>query len=151
MSVSASIDIELAWRKEIVISKVRLIEKLLDFGWTFNDNGQGSYLPIDDKEDFNWQRENISPESLMLILKEKEKCDELIGVAMTWEKTGIGGEFLLMSNGVISINLSINRKLFNADIVNTKIMDVNWYLTRLLPVFNQEDIKVESFSYQECV
>lgn len=135
----------------MVISKVRLIENLANFGWTFNDNGQVSYLPIGDKDDFNWQREDIVPEDLMMILKEKEKCGEPIGVAMTWKNTDIGGEFLLMNNGEILISLSINRKLLNTGIVNVKNTDVNWYLTRLLPVFNQEDLKVESFSYQECV
>ncbi|MBU2699479.1 hypothetical protein Ga0466249_000558 [Sporomusaceae bacterium BoRhaA] len=46
MSVSASIDIRFGGRKDILISKVQLIKQLLEYGWTFNDCGKVSDLPI---------------------------------------------------------------------------------------------------------
>lgn len=151
LSVSSSIDVQLSYHKEIKISKVRLINELVNFGWTFNDNGQVSYLPIGDKDEFAWQRDNISIESLMRILQKKQELDEIIGIAMTWKNTNIGGAFLFINNGKINISLSINRKLLNDGIINTKSTDVTWYLQRLLPVFNQGDLMVESFSYYEHV
>lgn len=143
MSVSASIDIRLGNRKDVPISKTQLIKQLLDFGWTLNDCGEVSYLPIGDEDRFDWQRENISTESLMVTLGEKEKRGELIGVAMTWKDTGIGGAFLLMENGEVSVCLTNNRKSLEG------ITDVNWYLAKLLPAFSQNNLIVESFSYEE--
>jgi hypothetical protein len=92
MAVSASIDIRLG-NQDVPISKSQLIKQLLDFGWTLNDCGKVSYLPIGDEDRFDWQREEISIESLMAILDEKEKHGETIGVAMTWQNSCIGGSF----------------------------------------------------------
>jgi hypothetical protein len=152
MSISASIDIQFARRKEMKISKVMLVKRLLEYGWTFRHNGYASYLPIGDNDDFNFQREAFNKESidaLMMVIKKKEELDEPIVVSMTWERTNVGGELLLIRNGEISINLSINRKLLDTGIEKTKNTDVNWYLMRLLPVFNCEELMIESFSYSE--
>ena len=64
----------------VTASKVTIIQKLLDFGWTFNDYGKVSYLPIGDEDNFNWHIDDISVEKLMMILKEKEKRNEIIGI-----------------------------------------------------------------------
>lgn len=60
MSASASIDIRLGNRKDVPMSKVQLIKLLLGFGWTLNDCGEVSYLPVGDEERFDWQRESKS-------------------------------------------------------------------------------------------
>ncbi|GMA97769.1 hypothetical protein [Pelosinus sp. IPA-1] len=147
MSISASIDIKLAFRDSQTISKVALIQSLLDFGWTFKDCGNMTYLPIGDEDKFDWKTENISVESLMVLLNEKEKRDEQIGVAMTWKDSGIGGDVLLMKNGEISVSLTINRRV----IIDSDITDVNWYLVKLLPALNDNNLIVESFSYEEHI
>lgn len=148
MSISSSIDIYLVNNNKTIISPIILIEKFLNFGWTLNDCGKATYLPIGDDGNYDWQSESISKDSLMAILDEKEKLGEVIGISMTWENTNIGGSFLFLKNGEISISLIINRKSLGG-MNNT---DVSWYLTRIMPVFNQDDgILIESFSYEEYV
>lgn len=151
MSVSASIDIKLIQRQTNELFSVKIIEKLLDYGWNFKSEGSVSFLPIGDKNNFDWQNDDISLDSLINILENKEKADEIIGIVMTWKSTKIGGEFLIVENKKISISLSINRKIIDDDTVNLRITDVNWYLSRLLPAFSQDDILLDSFCYQEHV
>lgn len=146
MSISASIDVKLKEREGNIVSPMLIIKKLLHYGWTFNDSGRVSYLPLGDSDNYDWQFENIDTQSLIAILDEKEKKGEVIGVSMTWKETNIGGSFLFFKNGEVSISLIINRKLLD----NMRHTDVSWYLKRLLPVFNQEDgIELQRFSYEE--
>lgn len=147
MSVSASIDINLVQYQQRV-SLLKVIQYLLEYGWSLDYDGKISFLPIGDDDKFNWQSESMSIESFFHILMKKEKNNEIIGVAMTWSNTGIGGDFLLSKDGKLSVNLSINRKLIESD-SSMKITDINWYLVKLLPIFNHKDIQVESFTYEE--
>jgi hypothetical protein len=145
MSNSATIDINILLN-DSPINVVEIINKLIDFGWSLNDNGQISYLPLGDNDDFNWIRENISKEKLMNILIKKESQNELIGIAMTWNTSEIGGEFLFWGRGEISINLNINKKL-----QNNLFTDVNWYLEKLIIAFIDMGLKIEKYTYQEYI
>lgn len=144
MSIAASIDI-----KYIIgqYGNIKVINKLLQYGWSLNDNGVASYLPFGDEDDFNWRSENISFDNLMAILQKKEQSGELIGVVLTWKDSGIGGQFLFWNDGHISINLTLKRKMIETS--TTKITDVNWYFTKLLPIFNEVELLVESLAYEE--
>ncbi len=46
MSDSTSIDIELAKTDSTRVSPSKVIQNLLKHGWTLNDNGQVTFLPI---------------------------------------------------------------------------------------------------------
>lgn len=107
-----------------------------------------SYLPLGDDDDFDWQRDNITVDSLLKVLREKEQKGELVGIVMTWKDTNIGGEFLLRNDGRIFVNLSMNLKLIESG-MKIQITDLNWYLIKLLPAFSQDDLQVESFLYEE--
>ncbi|MBN2908792.1 hypothetical protein JQC72_04550 [Polycladomyces sp. WAk] len=54
MSVSASIDIHLVSRNGERMSTVKVVQTLLDDGWTLDDHGQVSYLPVGDRDDFDF-------------------------------------------------------------------------------------------------
>jgi len=141
ISVSASIDISLATQ----ISRMKILQQLVELGWSYDDNGRVTYLPIGDNDDFNWQSECISVERLLEILSEKDTRGELIGVVLTWENSNIGGHFLLRRNGTITISLNINRRVINT-VSSSKLTDITWYITRIVPVFDQV---LESISYEE--
>lgn len=145
MSTSASINIRLNCE---YVSPTKIINIFLDNGWTFNDNGFMSYLPIGDNDDFNWQSKNIDKDYLLKILAEKEQKKELIGVVITWKDTEIGGQLLIWDKGDISISLTLNRKLIDTE-KSDRITDVNWYLKRILPIFPMNNLEIESFSYEE--
>lgn len=150
MSISASFDFALVSSQAKTISAVDTIQRMLQFGWVLNDGGVVSYLPLGDKDDYDWQRANITLEELLPILREKERQDEIIGVSMTWKDTDIGGVFLFRNDGEISISLSINRKVVDGN-AGGEVTDVSWYLTKLLPAFSQGDLITESFLYKEHV
>lgn len=147
MSVFANLDIQLVSPVEPEKFILSVIQLLLSFGWCFNDGGAITYLPIGDNDDFDWQRAEITDNTLLEILREKEKLGELIGVTMTWESSSIGGEFLFYSDGIISLNLSINRK----KIKKHGYTDINWYIEKIIPVLNKGRMRIESFSYSEHV
>lgn len=146
MAVLASIDVNLITSFGRVSTK-KVLMSLYDFGWSFDDHGKVSYLPIGDEDNFSWKSEQMSTEDLLEIIELKEKMSEVNGVTMTWKNTGIGGDFLFWTDGNISINLTVNRKLIDDEI---KITDVNWYLTKLLPPLKQNDVYISSFRYEEC-
>lgn len=143
ISVSASIDI--CFSKSI--SRMILLQQLIDFGWSYQDNGKVTYLPIGDEDDFDWQSECITIERLLEILSEKDTRGELIGVALTWENSNIGGNFLLRKNGAITVSLNINRRVINTVSSNT-FTYINWYMSKLVPVINQF---LETISYEEHI
>lgn len=143
MSISSSIEIALSKP----VARMIILQKLVEFGWSYNDHGKVTFLPIGDVDDFDWQHECIPLEELFKILAEKDNQKELIGVVMTWRDTNIGGTFLVRENGTIIMSPDINRRILNVESYN-KITDINWYMTKLVPVFGP---LLESISYEEHV
>ena len=78
MSVSASIEIQFLDKKPIDI-----VILLLNAGWTFNDNGHQTYLPIGDNDEWDWVWDNLNNEDLLAILKNKQELSEVIVIGMT--------------------------------------------------------------------
>ena len=146
MSTTATLDLRIALTNSSVATS-KIIPALRGAGWSFDDNGLSSYLPIGDDNDFSWKREMVQENVLMDILRRKELLRESLGVVMTWNDSGIGGEFLFHIDGTVSFSLSINRKKLGGN----RITDVNWYLERILPALLENSISVESFEYQEHV
>ena len=142
MSRSASIDISLVVKDQRDDAILRLINLLLSSMWKCTDGKFSFYLPVGDIGDFAWQRDSLSEHELLKIFRKKIALGELIGVAMTWNDTGIGGEFLFRQDLTISINLTINCKVHQS----LDITDFNWYLERLLPVLNTSQFTIESVS-----
>lgn len=147
MSVSAKIDIKLASHQSRKVSPTIIIDILFNSGWRFEDHGEVCYLPYGDNNNFEWKRDNITQGDLLLILKEKERLGELIGVVITWQYTRVGGNLLFFDDGTISMALNINRRLVYTNQLG--ITDINWYLTKLLQPLCVEGVKYESYSYVE--
>jgi hypothetical protein len=150
MSVSASIVIALTES----IPAVEIIRKLTIFGWNLtNEYGYVNYLPIGDKDNFDWQAERtMSFEALTKILNAKEQACEIVGVILTWKDTNIGGTFLFQpkkSLETFSMHISIERqKILLSD--GYEITDFQWYLSKLLPPLN-EMWTVEYFSLDQHI
>lgn len=161
MSVAASIDLRIIeMGTGNIVPAVKILQMLKQSGWTVKHDGYITYLPLGDEADgFNWIGEEISIESFMEIVEKKEKQNEPIGVLITWKDSEIGGEVLLwkknekVEKGIhitMSLCLTNNRKTLT-DEGFPKITDINWYLTKLLPIFNQGDTLVEYFTFEEHI
>lgn len=159
MSLEASIDLRIVENtlSQAVIRPTEILKMLISHGWNIKgENGYIMYLPLGDDDMFNWIDSKMNETSLVEVLEEKERLGELIGVGLRWQDTDLTGEVLLRCDednrkkGMFA-NMSYclsNRKIL-ADYGNFKITDVNWYLERLLPIFNQGDTIVEYFTYSE--
>jgi hypothetical protein len=159
MSISASVNLRIVHLKtKNILSPVKTLEILINHGWQISHDENIFYLPLGDNDMFNWTKSKISIPSFMEILKKKEEQKELIGVAMTWQNTTIGGEILLyhaeeMKKHQIhtSMDFCLSDRKILSDFGDFKITDVNWYLERLLPVFNQGNTYVEYYEYSEHI
>lgn len=141
MSKDISLDIDLSVNN--TISRYEIITLFFNSNWSFLDDGKFTYLPLGD-EDWDWVSSSMPEEEILHLLKEKSKTDEIIGFSLTWENTNIGGQILFFPNFKLSFCINNNIKMITNDIV-----DVNWYLTRLLTIFNEKNILYSSIAYQE--
>lgn len=129
MSISASIEFSFESKPR----PIELIEKLINSGWSINDNGHISFLPYGDGEDYNWTWCDIGEWSNVLsIIDKKTKGGETIGLALTWKETNIGGELLVLNDeNKVWFSLSCNRKSLTNE---NNYTDFVWYLDKLVPI-----------------
>ena len=139
MSVSASIQIQFLDKKQIDI-----VILLLNAGWTFNDNGHQTYLPIGDNDEWDWLWDNLNNEDLLAILKNKQELSEVIGIGMTWSDSSRGGELIFEKNNSLIFNISNNRL-----ISESTVTDFDWYLKKIVCAFNLHGVVIESISCYE--
>lgn len=148
MSVQVSIEIHFSrfYQDNVIL---QLIQMLLDGGWTFDNRGKVSYLSHGHNNISDWKTDtHLSCNELMEILAEKDGRKEPVGIVLTWHNTNIGGNFIFQSNEKLSIDLTLNRKIMS-EISDVEITDSNWYFTRLLPIFYENNIEVFNFSLSE--
>ncbi len=149
MSVSASIDIKLSEIKRTQISATEIIEVLVSSGWNLFHGEYLSYLPLGDKDDFDWQdKKDMSWNALTKIIEAKEQAKEIVGIMMTWENTKIGGDFLFWppkTSYCNTFSLSTNNNRQVISLTNDyNITDFQWYLPKLLIPLNKA-FTIESF------
>jgi hypothetical protein len=152
MSVSASINVHLPKNGIIHKPAIEIIQVLISSGWTLSHNGYIGYLPLGDKDSFDWQEKEINIETLTDILKAKEDANEIVGVIMTWQNTEIGGTFLFWTNEkyeTFTMGISIDRQTMALD-DDYKITNFQWYLSKLLPPLNKV-WTVEYFSFEQHI
>lgn len=149
MSIFASIDISIASRLGYSITSIDIINTLINNGWKIRNENKIYYLPIGDNDNFDWQDNEISEKEFFSIAKQKDQNNEIIGVALIWKDSKIGGTLLIYPEHKFSINLTINLKKLNNNI-KCRITDVNWYLEKILPFFENDTTTVENFSFIQC-
>ena len=142
MSRNVSLDIDLSMNNK-KFSRYEILECLLYGGWSFLDDGNFVYLPLGD-EDYDWNSASMSEKEILDFLRIKSNLDEVIGFPITWADTNIGGQVLFFPNFEFSFSITTYIKNFDKNIV-----DVNWYLIKLLPIFDKNGILYNSIRYQE--
>lgn len=124
---------------------LQLIKELVHLGWTLNNFGSTYYLPLHDRNEFNWQIENISDDELFSILENKHALDEMIGISMLWKESNSGGEFLFYKDKLI-FSITVNRQIFLENITN-----VNWYLEKIIPCILKRQMTITHIKFDEHV
>lgn len=144
MSISSSIDIKFTEKVDPII----LIESFLNNGWSLDDFGHISYLPVNDGGRYDWEWLDTSESTkFMSIIRTKNENGEVIGVAFTWEKSEVGFEMLLWeSRKCLSLMLSINRKQISE---SSSITDFSWYFEKLSLVLKSIGATVDSLTCEQ--
>ncbi len=160
MSISASIDFRVIQSNTgKFITPIKTLEILMEYGWSLQRDRYVYYLPLGKDDPFDCISEVISIESLLKILRKKETQSELIVVSSTWKDTNIGGSLFLYDekkaledsiNTPIGFSIDGSRKKIGIGSAN-EMTDVNWYLEKLLPVFNKNGMYIEYFEYSEHI
>lgn len=133
MSILISLDIKLD--ADDVKSCEKIIDTLLQGGWTINNKNQVTFLPLNDNDMFDWTTTDMHKDDFMLLLQKKEKQGEVVGVAIFWQNTDIGGHLLFHSNQEISFMLDTNIQYIDEE---TKIPDFNWYVEKIIPTLKNQ-------------
>ena len=150
MSVSASITWTLH-KDRAEITWVKIINFMLASGWSINDHGQMTYLPLNDNDMYDWQREPINEKRLFEILSNKESLKEPLGVCITWQNSNIGGALLTLNENELLFSITINRKTI--PLCDGKVItDVNWYLLNLNSILSKiQGISIVSTNFDEIL
>lgn len=148
MSVDASIDIKLARKDNKKILAVDLIESLIKGKWRVYNNKKIGYIPLGDKDDFDWQYDELEIDEFKKIVIEKEKAKETIAVTMFWKNTDIGVHLMIFSQFEISFSLCYNKKILKT-IKSGRVTDVNWYIERIIRVLEEQGYLIEILQYSQ--
>lgn len=147
MSMMSSIDFKLSEKHCKAIDRLGVIESIIESGWKCREHDGIHYLPLGDQGEFDWQIEDISFEQLFEILRQKQECNELIGMTLLWENTDVGVILLFHADGTLSFSTNINRVALDAECSGRKLTDMNWYLERLAPAIHNAGYSVEFISF----
>lgn len=150
MSHFAWIDIEFGLTHHSVPD---IIRSFLSFGWSLDDYGQITFLPIGDQMQFNWTALPFEEmkSSIFDVLQQKEKADEIVGIVLLWQDSQVGGELVFRQvNGFrkLSFSASINRQELSDFL---RLTDVNWYVGRLLPPLMALEVPIQSVNWTEHI
>ena len=107
----------------------RIVEALLDYGWSSDDEGKISFMI----GDFDWCYTELS-ENQEVMQKISLNIDNNVptGLTLLWKDTGIGGSFLYINPEEIMFSLIVRPLLLN----ELKMIDFSWYIKKLIPVFD---------------
>ena len=72
------------------ISRYEILKYLWEGGWRFLDNGQFTYLLLDN-DDWDWNSASMSEQEIFDFLKIKSNSDEVIGCVMSGADPTSGG------------------------------------------------------------
>lgn len=142
--MSTNAFIEIIFDREYFVEDV--LNALISYGWSPNDNGKIVYLPGEDNGLFDWQsapRDNWQEVKNVICLN--SLSGEAIGIALTWKDSMVGGLFLIDGSRTnLSVSLSINR--IRDESGKTQF---SWYIDRIVGGLNSSGIGVSSIDHDE--
>lgn len=155
MSVTYLFEIDIVKRNESDLSATDLIESFIVAGWSlFSENNTIIFTGINDIDDYNYLSEHIDKNEYYDIVRKKQNKGEPIAFALfrseNHHKYRIDIIIIPMfDNSRFEVAISPSdgtRKMLS---VEQKILDVNWYLMRVIPYLTSENMVVENFSYSQ--
>ena len=140
--MEASMTLNFSAYSENIIDVLKVFQQI---GWDiYNAQGKVEYLPVGDKDDFDWQCEKIPRSKLYDIVSEKMAEKEMAGVTLFYDNGVEGISFLADTADEIMLSLSTYRK-----IIKGKNTDMVWYLENIIYKFFNIGIRILSYTLKE--
>jgi hypothetical protein len=135
----------LIYQRKKKIDIVAAIEALCFYGWDLIEGTTIGYLPLGDKDDFNWKYVPLELKAKVLEeLRKKQLANEIIGITISYKNTEAGANLLFLpEENQISLSLADETKLPNG------INDFELYEQKLLPWIFGEKIKFDSIKLMQ--
>ncbi len=150
MSVTYNIKINIVRREKIDLSSTDILESLIDAGWSlFSEENLIIYTDIGDDDDFNFMSKSMNKNQYYTIVKQKQKNDEVIGLAMFFLEDNYRYRIDVIITSEFEIIISpddATKKMLSYDL---DLLDVNWYFYRIIPYLTNKKMLVESFSFSQ--
>ena len=148
MSVSLLFEFRVVKRENF--TSVNLIESFLKEGWNlYSEKGEIIYTDIGDIDDYDYKANRISEKEYFDIVIQKERNNEIIAFTLYWLEADDRYRIDVLITPQFEILISPDdetKKMIESEI---KILDVNWYLYRILMTLTNSSIHVESYSFQQ--
>ncbi len=146
MGREASFELDCSRYSDNVLDIITLLNS---FGWTYyNEEDNAEYLPLGDRDSFDWQIEEISESDLYALIERKRQRKELVGLVLYYRDTEYGITLLADSTSQILIMPNINRKTLIED-DSESITDVSWYIERIIQKLIWYNCGVDAFKFEE--
>ena len=147
MSIRSSID--LAFCKSDMFSVIDIISCLIEDDWTiFDVDNTIDFLPVNDNDNYDWQKELMTKQAIFDIIKLKQARKETIGINLYHKKCSVGITVLFFPNNEMSVMCDINRKkiCYSDSLFFT---DFNWYIESIIMILKKKNYKIEYFECKE--
>ena len=150
MSVDYYFNINIIQRGISKFTAKDVIKCYLNAGWTlYSERNQVIYTGIGDSEEFDFLADFISETEFFDIVQRKEQNEEIIAFALFRIEENCRYRIDVMIASELEILISPDDATKKLLIPDLKVLDVNWYLCRILPPLINDNILVESFSYAQ--
>ena len=124
------------------------IRLLTSLGWScYDGDNHAEYLPVGDKDSFDWQMGEITESGLYAIFDQKWQAGETVGVVLYYRDTEYGVTLLSADVSEILIIPNINRRTLDDD--EDSMTDVNWYAERLFQKLLWYNCGMTDFQFEE--
>lgn len=142
-----------------VASPVGILNALEAYGWNLECNNGIKYL-FYMNESLVWKTASMQKEKFYELVKKKENKNKLLGTEILWKDSNIRANIFLRTAKQMShpsfpytnviLHFDADKKFIHVK-EGLEIVDVNWYLSIILPAFSQENFLIESYSYDEKI
>lgn len=148
MSVEYNLKIKIIKRGKNKIYAQDIIEALVNEGWSlFSEGNTIIYTDVLDGDDFNFVSKNIKKEDYYEIVSKKQKYGEPIACAMfyTEDRYIYRIDVIITSDFEVIISPDdLTKKMMNCE---NELLDMNWYICKIIPKLSNKNMIVESFSF----
>lgn len=150
MSITYNFRITIAKRGDVNLLSMKIIDSFLETGWSlYSEKNEIIYTDIGDNDDFNFKAKSMTKNEYFDIVNQKEKKHETIAVALFYLEEYYRYRIDIMITPEFDILISpddITKKMISSSL---NILDMNWYLCKIIPTLINKNILVEGFSYTQ--